>query len=303
MKLYAPEYYKKFTCIADKCTHSCCIGWEIDVDPEALGKYRALEHEYANKLISSIDFSETPHFRLCENERCPHLNGNGLCGIILNLGEGYLCDICREHPRFYNCSPKGLEVGLGMACEEACRLILTSDCYCALAELDHESEEEIAYHRFDTFSLRERIYAVLANRNEPYQKRLERIYDDFSVNPADISDESWGNLISSLEYLDESDKTLFSCYSSELSTPPEHEKFLERALAYFVFRHCTEAEDEYDYCASLGFCLFCERLLASVLKTQGAGELSQIIRFARIVSEELEYSEDNTESIKDVFYY
>ena len=32
MKLYAPEYYKQFQCIADKCTHSCCIGWEIDID-------------------------------------------------------------------------------------------------------------------------------------------------------------------------------------------------------------------------------------------------------------------------------
>ena len=25
-----------------------------------------------------------------------------LCRIILNLGEDALCDICREHPRFYN---------------------------------------------------------------------------------------------------------------------------------------------------------------------------------------------------------
>ena len=36
MKLFAPEYYKQFKCIADKCTHSCCIGWEIDIDEEAL---------------------------------------------------------------------------------------------------------------------------------------------------------------------------------------------------------------------------------------------------------------------------
>ena len=27
-----PDYYKEFQCIADQCEHSCCIGWEIDVD-------------------------------------------------------------------------------------------------------------------------------------------------------------------------------------------------------------------------------------------------------------------------------
>ena len=34
MKLYAPGYYKRFACIASKCRHSCCVGWEIDIDPE-----------------------------------------------------------------------------------------------------------------------------------------------------------------------------------------------------------------------------------------------------------------------------
>ena len=37
MDIFAPSYYKKFKCIADKCHHNCCIGWEIDIDDEALG--------------------------------------------------------------------------------------------------------------------------------------------------------------------------------------------------------------------------------------------------------------------------
>ncbi len=36
MKLFAPRYYKKFKCSADKCDHSCCVGREIDVDETAL---------------------------------------------------------------------------------------------------------------------------------------------------------------------------------------------------------------------------------------------------------------------------
>ena len=31
MILRVPSYYKTFQCIADKCEHSCCIGWEIEL--------------------------------------------------------------------------------------------------------------------------------------------------------------------------------------------------------------------------------------------------------------------------------
>ena len=84
MKLYAPKYYTDFVCIADKCRHSCCIGWEIDVDGEALEKYDSSEKDYAKNIRKSIDREDIPHFCLLPNERCPHLNERGLCNIILN---------------------------------------------------------------------------------------------------------------------------------------------------------------------------------------------------------------------------
>ena len=93
MKLYAPEYYKKFKCIADKCDHGCCIGWEIDVDAVTLEKYKRLKNHYAESILNSISTDDTPHFVLCEGERCPHLDERGLCKIIINAGEEYLCDI------------------------------------------------------------------------------------------------------------------------------------------------------------------------------------------------------------------
>ena len=102
MKLYAPSYYKDFVCIADKCQHSCCIGWEIDIDDESARKYATLDTDYGQCINSSIDFDDIPHFRLGDDERCPHLADSGLCNIICELGEDFLCDICREHPRFYN---------------------------------------------------------------------------------------------------------------------------------------------------------------------------------------------------------
>ena len=34
-----PDYYPLFRCIADRCRHNCCIGWEIDVDGDSLAAY------------------------------------------------------------------------------------------------------------------------------------------------------------------------------------------------------------------------------------------------------------------------
>ena len=85
-------------------------------------------------------------------------------------------------------------------------------------------------------------------------------------------------------------------YSSE-KRARGREAYLERALAYFVFRHCTEAFDIDDFRARLAFCLFCERLLSSLIVAQGAQALDEIAILASIVSEEIEYSEDNTEKL------
>ena len=54
MKLIAPEYYTKFHCIADKCRHSCCVGWEIAIDPDKLVYYRSIEGEFGARLQLSL---------------------------------------------------------------------------------------------------------------------------------------------------------------------------------------------------------------------------------------------------------
>ena len=46
---------------------------------------------------------------------------------------------------------------------------------------------------------------------------------------------------------------------------------------------------------SLGFAFFAERLFASLIRSEGAEMRYEL---ARLISEEIEYSEDNVESIK-----
>ncbi len=291
MKLYAPAYYKDFSCIADRCQHSCCIGWEIDVDADTLAFYEDLEGDYADKIRASIDRTDQPHFSLSAHDRCPHLDKKGLCCIITHYGHEALCDICREHPRFYHQTPRGMEVGLGLSCEQACRIVLQSDDYARMIEIEDlpdESEDDV----FDATALRAKVYALLQQPDVSYTEKLQNIYSIFRIAPTLCTDEQWRTLLDALEYLNKSHRALFAPYSSDLTTPPESEPLLMRALAYFIFRHCTQAADAKTFRARLGLALFFERLLCSMIKN-GA----EPYEAARILSEELEYSEENTLTI------
>ena len=31
-----PDYYDRFACIADRCEETCCAGWQIVIDEDAL---------------------------------------------------------------------------------------------------------------------------------------------------------------------------------------------------------------------------------------------------------------------------
>lgn len=291
MKLYAPKYYKSFKCIADKCEHSCCVGWEIGVDGETLKRYERLEGGYGDAVKRSICRDGEPHFKLCADDRCPHLDERGLCKIILNLGEGYLCDICREHPRFYNYTDVA-EVGLGMSCVEAARTILASPDYMSMEEVGEVSADgEI---EFNGRLMRNKVYETLSDNTLGYNERLTKIYADYGIYLED--DEVWRERLSELEYLDEGHRNLFMHYSS-LRRPEGVDEYLERFLAYLLYRHCTEAFDAEDFALRLSFCLFCERLAASLVVFEGASSLGEFAALASIISEELEYSEENTAAL------
>ena len=125
MSAWYPDFYPAFRCRASACRHSCCRGWEIDVDEGSAALYRELPGDLGEALRAALfENEEGWHFRLDAGERCPFLRPDGLCRLIAELGEEALCDICALHPRFF------LEIGeeelrgLGMSCEAAAALLL-----------------------------------------------------------------------------------------------------------------------------------------------------------------------------------
>lgn len=55
MKRVVPDYYADFACVAGACRHTCCVGWEIDIDPDSLRRYQAMPGEMGERLRSYID--------------------------------------------------------------------------------------------------------------------------------------------------------------------------------------------------------------------------------------------------------
>ena len=207
MSLFAPSYYPAFHCIADQCQHSCCIGWEIVIDPATLARYKALPPKARKAIFThTVTHKGATSFRLTAEGRCPFLNTSGLCRLIISHGESILCDICREHPRFYNVYSKRTEVGLGLCCEEAARLILTHPQPFELICIEEASPSVQIEDPFeaDFFAQRDQIFATLLGDDRPLSARISALLAEYQLSPAAVyeNDGHWHNIYRTLERLD-----------------------------------------------------------------------------------------------------
>jgi len=60
MQYIFPDYYKQFKCIASECQHSCCIGWEIDIDPDTSAYYNTVSGAFGQRLKQNISRDGIP---------------------------------------------------------------------------------------------------------------------------------------------------------------------------------------------------------------------------------------------------
>ena len=174
MNVYVPEYYPAFRCVASECRHTCCAGWEIDIDEESLARYQRLPGAFGERVRRSIGREGTPHFVLTKEERCPLLNGDNLCELILREGEGALCQICRDHPRFRNFFSARVEMGLGLVCEEAARVILSWPRPLRLIRLEGDDPESLTEDERCLLALRDEWIASVQEEG-PRARLLETL--------------------------------------------------------------------------------------------------------------------------------
>ncbi len=279
MKVRVPNYYKNFKCIADRCKHSCCIGWEIDIDEDTYALYRSIGGEMGHRLKESISPVEPPHFILDKQERCPFLNNRGLCDIITELGEDHLCDICADHPRFRNSFSNHTEMGLGLCCEAAAELILDQKEPVTFNLIDPKkltAEEQLF------FEIRDKLYSLLQDRTLTIEERLTH----FTPHP--LPQLNWKRIYRDLERLDPQWDKMIETINPNNVLPEEWAVPLEQLAIYFVYRHLAAALEDGRFSERLVFCALSVRVIGSVAETKE--ELPEI---ARMYSAEIEYSDKN----------
>ena len=282
-----PDFYDDFQCLASRCRHSCCVGWEIDVDADTLAYYETLEGPLGDELRAKIDPEPTPHFHLGEGERCPFLRADGLCRIIRELGEDGLCDICALHPRFYNELPDRTEMGLGLCCEEAARLLTQGEGPLRLvAESDGEDDAEPT----PLLKLREEIFTILADDARSLTERMADALALMGLPLKAFDAKEAARFFLTLERMDESWTALLETLAA--AEPEEPEPRLSnwryaRIAAYLVYRHFATAEDEAEAGRRLQFCFYAVRLVCALDKYSPDA--------LRLFSAEIEYSDENVE--------
>lgn len=194
MKGCRPIYYDRFRCIAGACKDSCCIGWEIDVDDEKREYYQSVSGELGERLRSCIDWQEGHFILQGKEERCPFLNTENLCDLIIGLGEESLCEICREHPRFYDWYDNYTEVGLGLCCEEAARLLLESEDKLRFLQdsyVDPEPWINILFSARDTaFSILQDRTCSVWERLYVFSNYIEELQDCIEFNSMEEAEET-----------------------------------------------------------------------------------------------------------------
>jgi len=289
MQVYAPQYYTKFSCVGGACRHNCCIGWEIDVDGETYARYQKVEGALGARLRKHLAADgDGAHFLLGENDRCPFLNSDNLCDIILAMGEDVLCRICTDHPRYRTFYASRTEIGLGLCCEAACALILEQKEKPEFVCIDGDGLEECTEKEALFFRLRDDILETIF-RAESAEACIEEIGERYDII---LPDADWMTVYTGLEILHSDWRERIK----GLADPPAADGLplapVKQLLAYFICRHLGDGLSDGRYRTRIAFALHATHMILHIADTYSA-----LLDVARQYSEEIEYSAENMETL------
>ena len=336
MIMKMPSYCKAFHCIADKCKDNCCIGWEISIDSASAEYYKSVGGDFGKRLKYNITADDDPSFIL-QGERCPFLNKQNLCDIIINLGEDKLCQICRDHPRYFEWFADAKEGGIGLCCEEAARIILGSKEKFSTYETECSDEGCDAYEEalYDMLTFaRDEIITTLENSSLTLKERIGAVINyafeiqfmmdnyQFCKAPINIAytceeaspdirnflsaftvlepiDEGWADYLSS--FIDSSDKLKDVALEDE-----EIDLYLKNIAVYYIWRYFLKGVYDEEILSKVIFMAVSTAAIKLMYKKAViSGEelgIENCSILAKNYSKETEYSEENLEEIYNMVY-
>ena len=317
MPTIVPSFYPRFRCIPSACHHSCCVDWEIGIDEDSLARYRTRTDALGERIRMHIIDDDDPHFALCEDNRCPFLEESGLCSIILAEGQGTLPEICREHPRFRNFYGEDyIELSTGLSCELAIQLLLKEENLHFLVsdiEIDaltpSESLSLTPYSFSPIFSeyentFLEKKYTILQlilEGKASYDTLCQNIFEYLSIHNYKENARRAYQMLPSIDTMNADFSKLFNGSKAEISHVAQSNMPLiniekKNLLAHTFFRHAN-TENLVSLEAVFAFSHFFVSLISELIECRNFDKIEAI----RTLSAEIEYSEENTDRLLEVF--
>lgn len=312
-----PCFFDSFRCKADKCTDTCCAGWEVDIDDVTLEKYNALNGSIKERFSRAIIYNDGQAcFKLDKNERCCFLNKNGLCDIYSALGEDFLCDICREHPRFYDEFDSILQCGLGLCCEKVCEMIIEAE---KLSFIKDFSYDDISEDIRVLLEVRDCCFSIICDKTKTFETRIRELVEFAMKSEREL----FGEVSSGLPFFNKKDAVAYvlSLYGKTEPINALWTGFLyslnnnfggicsceyepdfclyEKLLSYIIYRHFMNCRFDGRICdvicfsiCAITFINLCECYsFITNGKVSDADKTDIIKRW----SQQIEYSQENTD--------
>lgn len=281
-----PDFYANFICKAGACRHSCCReSWEIDIDDATADYYQSLDGPLGDELRHFMVHGPDGWYFSMDGGACHFLRPDGLCRLVLELGEESLCEICAVHPRFYEVvttsDGEDLELGgAGLCCEKMCELLLAGSG--SLSFYDEEKpEKEIPFSGLlqqlgfdDTASL----LHVTPQYDDAYLKTLVDIMAE-----TEPIDDAWTAHIKALQQ-----------NLTHLKTPLQalitaKKDAFDRICQYIVYRH-LEAAAPYPAGTLMHYASLNTTFIAL-----SAAQTQDLLESLRRWSDQIEYDTDNVD--------
>lgn len=285
-----PTFYHTFQCKANQCHHTCCQKWTIDVDEETAKLYQTLPTPLGEDLRKFMTVDDEGYYFMFSDKQptCPLLREDGLCRVVLELGEDSLCDTCHMHPRFYKYIEDLELCGVGLSCEESVEKLLATEGDQLLFTIEDDDDEFTAEDRpvleniFDLLALgiNPAICQFTLNHSIHYCQELVTVY-----KKTEPIDEEWTKQLAHLEAMLSS--TTASTTMGLLKVDTIDVSALNKVYQYILYRQ-IDMLAEYSL-ESLVRYAFDATVFIALLTHQFGNLPEQIRRW----SEQIEYDEDN----------
>ena len=171
------NYYDTFKCTADKCSLTCCQEWRIAVDEDTEKKWvgHQIKDDATSQSLSLCGCLKNEDtgsiIELNKEKKCPFLNQDKLCKLVIGLGEDFLSKTCQTFPRQVKDFKDRQECSLTLCCPVVVDLISEQEPEMLQETLVWSNQEEAIL-----YEVREMMLRIMKNDAYTLTERMLMIF-------------------------------------------------------------------------------------------------------------------------------